>query len=311
MAFVRPVTRRLPDGRWANVLPFHISFEGLEKNIICRDDEDCDLMVKTLALCAKRKNVIIIIYAVVSNHAHVAVLARTYKEALAFAEEVKRVYSMHFRRKYGEVKALKGTNVNVQILDNDWYLRNALAYIPRNAFDNGAELIAEYKWTGFRAFFRKKSPAGILRKVADMSEKEWRQIFHTGDDLSNTTWLVNANDELEPISFCDTAYLEQAFNRDEAFFYRLVGGVNIPEMTQKLVVAPRTMRTDSEFLKELDSVSERWYKTNVRNLTFDQKARLLQYIFRTIKTSVPQMARALGMERDEIRKLMNLDHITS
>ena len=311
MAFVRPVARRLPNGCWANVLPFHISFEGLEKNIICRDDKDCDLMVKTLALCAKRKNVIIIIYAVVSNHAHVAVLARLYKEALTFAEEVKRVYSMHFRRKYGEVKALKGTNVNVQILDNDWYLRNALAYIPRNAFDNGAELIAEYKWTGFRAFFRRESPAGILRKVADMSEKEWRQIFHTGDDLSNTKWLVNANDELEPISFCDTSYLEQAFNEDEAFFYRLVGGVNISEMTQKLVVAPRTMRTDNEFLREVDSVSERWYKTNVRNLAFDQKARLLQYIFRTIKTSVSQMARALGMERDEIRKLMNIDKTSS
>lgn len=61
-----------------------------------------------------------------------------------------------------------------------------------------------------------------------------------------------------------------------------------------------------EFLREVDSISERWYKTNVRNLAFDQKARLLQYIFRTIKTSVSQMARALGMERDEIRKLMNI-----
>lgn len=307
MAFVKPVTRRLPDGRWANVLPFHISFEGLEKNIICRDDQDCDLLVKTLALCARRKNVIIIIYAVVSNHAHVAVLARSYKEALAFAEEVKRVYSMHFRRKYGEIKALKGTNVNVQILDNDWYLRNALAYIPRNAFDNGAEIIADYKWTGFRAYFKKEKPAGILRRVADMSEKEWRQIFHTGDDLSNTTWLVNANDELEPISFCDKEYLEQAFNGDEAFFYKSVGMVNVPEMTQKLVVSPRKMKTDAEFMKDLESVSDRWFHSSARCLSSDQQARLLPYIFRTNKTSVAQMSRALGMEKDAIRKLLNLN----
>ena len=93
MAFVRPVLRRLPDGTLCNVYPFHISYEGLEKAIICRDDTDCDNLVKCIAVCAHRKNVIIIIYAVVSNHAHVAVLARKYSEAENYAYEIKRTYS--------------------------------------------------------------------------------------------------------------------------------------------------------------------------------------------------------------------------
>ena len=96
MAFVRAVSRRMPKGNICMVFPYHVSFEGLEKNIICRDDEDCDILVKTLAICARRKNVIIIIYAVVSNHAHVAVLAKTYEDADAFAKEVKRTYSLLF-----------------------------------------------------------------------------------------------------------------------------------------------------------------------------------------------------------------------
>lgn len=89
MAFVRPVQRILPDGQAANVRPYHISYEGLEKCIICRDDEDCDTLVKCIAVCAHRKNVIVIIYAVVSNHAHIAVLARSVQAAEAYAAETK------------------------------------------------------------------------------------------------------------------------------------------------------------------------------------------------------------------------------
>lgn len=307
MAFVKPVARRLPDGRWAYVLPYHISFEGLEQNIICRDDKDCDLMVKTLAICARRKNVIIIIYAVVSNHAHVAVLARSFREALSYAEEVKRTYSMHFRRKYGEVKILRDADVNVQMLDTDWYLRNALAYIPRNAYDNGAENIADYKWTGFRAFFRKEKDMRGLKPVDEMTGRQWRKVFHTGDNLTGAGWYINELNELEPFCFCDTEYLEQAFNGDEAFFYKSIGMVNVSEMTQKLVIAPRKMKTDSEFMKDLDSVSDRWFHTNTRSLSSDQQARLLPYIFRTTKTSVAQMSRALGIDRDTIRRLLNLN----
>lgn len=307
MAIIRSVERRLPDGGLGKVMPYHISLEGLERNIICRDDEDCDIMVKTIAVCSLRKNVIVIIYAVVSNHAHIAVLARSFEEARAFAEELKRMYSMHFRHKYGEAKSLKKTDVNVQLLDTDWYLRNALAYIPRNAYDNGAKNLADYKWTGFKASFRKNDRPIGLRRVSELSGRQWRKVFHTGDDLSHTSWLINETDELEPFSFCDTTFLEQAFNNDEAFFYRVLGNVNCSEMTEKLVVAPRTMKTDADFLKEVESICARWFCTNVRSLSDSQKARLLPYIYHTIKTSVAQMARALGMGRDDIRLLLGLD----
>ena len=304
MAFVRPVSRIMPKGNICMVFPYHVSFEGLEKNIICRDEEDCDILVKTLAVCARRKNVVIIIYAVVSNHAHVAVLAKTYEDADAFAKEVKRTYSMLFRKKYGEAKSLKDTTVNVQVLDTEWYLRNALAYVPRNAYDNGADSLFDYKWTGFRACFRKGSPSNARHKVSKMTFREWRAIMHTGDDLSDTTWELNSDNELEPDSFCDSKYLEDSFNGDQSFFYKCIGIVNTSEMNQKLVVSPRKMKTDSEFLKELNDLSERWYSANARDLPESKKSRLLPYVFRTMKTSIPQVARAMGLSRDEIRRLL-------
>ena len=64
----RVVTHELPDGSIRQLYPFHISMEGLETAILCRDDMDYDAMVKILCIAARRKNVIVVIYAVVSNH---------------------------------------------------------------------------------------------------------------------------------------------------------------------------------------------------------------------------------------------------
>ena len=68
---LRAVVREMPDGSTRYVYPFHLSLEGLEKAIICRDEEDYDVLVKYIFLCGLKKNVIIVTYVVVSNHLHV------------------------------------------------------------------------------------------------------------------------------------------------------------------------------------------------------------------------------------------------
>jgi hypothetical protein len=84
----RIVTRILPSGEFKSVQPFHVCIKGAETAVHCRDEEDYDVYVKYIALCARRKNVIVIIYAVVSNHCHVAVLAAKQADADAFAQEL-------------------------------------------------------------------------------------------------------------------------------------------------------------------------------------------------------------------------------
>ena len=103
----RIVSRRMPDGIVRLVQPFHISMEGLEKEVLCRDDEDYDAFVKIICVSAERKNVIVIIYAVVSNHCHVAILAADQTASDRFGDEVKRIYSMWFNKKYGKKGTLK------------------------------------------------------------------------------------------------------------------------------------------------------------------------------------------------------------
>ena len=164
----RTVLRQMPDGSVRYVQPYHVSMEGQETVVLCRDEEDYDAMVKIISVCARRKNVIVIIYAVVSNHSHVAILAICQEDADAFSEEIKRMYSMWFSRKYGRTGIMRTVDVKALLLDSDWYTRNALAYVPRNALDNGCN-VDEYPWSGYKAMFSGLPPTGC--PVASMSKE--------------------------------------------------------------------------------------------------------------------------------------------
>lgn len=104
--FVRNPMRMLPDGTIARVFPFHVSLEGKENRVLCREDEDYDVFVKVFVVCARRKNVILEVYSVVSNHGHSVVLCADKTSADSFGEEVKRIYSMYFSRKYEDTRAM-------------------------------------------------------------------------------------------------------------------------------------------------------------------------------------------------------------
>ena len=257
----RSVVRKLPDGSVRRVEPYHVCVKGLEDAVLCRDAEDYDVMVKTLAVCAWRNNVIIITYNVVSNHSHTAVLSLRQEEAKAFGEDCKKVYSMYFRRKYNEEGVLRRVKVKALWLDNPCYLRNTLAYIPRNALDNGCD-IADYPWSGHRAMFRRD------------------------------------------YSICDHAYLEQAFDGDPAFYLRIIGSLNVAEMRYLLEEKPYIRLPDSEFYKMVEEVSERWFKTGLSTLSLERKIRLLPYIYRTSKTTIPQLARVFGLSRDRVASIL-------
>ena len=304
--FDRNPFKELPDGTNKKVFPFHICIEGLENKILCRDDYDYDLFVKVLCLCARRKNTILVMYTVVSNHVHCIVLAETQIVAESFANEIKKLYSMHFCKKYNDSSVLKRNDSKAIFLDSDFYVRNAIAYVIRNAMDNGATAIQDYRWTGFRAVFSGgRIPANKpVRQVSLLSCRDVRQIMHTGDKLDDVNWLIDEAGELEPVSICDWRYIESAFNNDQSFFLRLIGGVNTSEMTNKLLIAPRQMRTDNELLLSTNELSQRWFSANVNELSIEKRAKLLIYVYHSFKTTPAQLARVFELKEDTIRQLL-------
>lgn len=85
--------------------------------------------------------------------------------------------------------------------------------------------------------------------------------MHTGDRLDDVNWQIDGNSFLIPSSICDHDYLEQAFENDQAFFLKTIGGQNSSEIKNRLVDNPRSLLIDSEFYKMVNETSERWFQT--------------------------------------------------
>ena len=296
------VVRQLPKGNTSIVLPYHLCSKGLEDAVLCRTPEDYDMLVKIIFLAAWAKNVIVVIYTVLSNHYHVVVLAASDADADACGEEIKRRYSMWLSRKYGKRGMLNGVETSALIMTDRWHVRNALAYVPRNALDNGAD-VNTYKWSGYRGMFCREGIGG-LRGVASLSRREVRKLFHTADDLKRVPWRLNGCNELEPLYCCDHAYLEQAFEGDQAFFLKTLGALNVAEMRYSLEEKPFNMVPDTELLKSVNDISMQWFGRSVDRLPAEKKYRLLPYIYRTRKTTVSQLARAFAMPKDLVEAIV-------
>ena len=302
----RIVERRLPDGSVKTVYPFHISLEGMESVVLCRDDDDYDLMEKTFHVCSWENDVLIIIYAVMSNHGHLSVLAPSYESAWRTGADILKRYSQHMSNRYAVKETLRRASVDVQYLDSEWYVRNALAYIPRNALDAGWR-IEDYKWSGYRGMFVKGQCKDPKHKVSAMSRRQREAVFHTHTNLADVPWILDSEWHLEPASCCDWQYLESAFNNDQAYFLKTIGMLNPAEMHQKLVDNPRLWRNDSEFILTVRDIADRWFKKDIDNLSLEQKYRLIPYLRRNFHTSVPQLARCIRLSKKEVQEILNFN----
>lgn len=305
MKFERCPFVEMPDGKIVRMYPFHISMEGMESKILFKDDDDYDSFIKILFVIAYKKMNSVVEYCVVSNHAHYVILSDSYYSAAGFGDEAKRIYSMHFNKKYRETGILRRCNTHCVLLDSDRYLRNALAYDLRNALDNGAENINEYKWSSFRAVFCNGNIQVPTQNVCNLTRDEIRRIMHTHNALKDVDWVLNINNELEPASTCNWKYFENAFLNDNIFFLKTLGLLNTAELKQQLIYNPKERKKDQDMLICVNDISHKWYQLGLNELPIEKKARLLLFVYRSYRTTPNQMARVFELSREKVLSLLH------
>ena len=118
--------------------------------------------------------------------------------------------------------------------------------------------------------------------------------------------MLNKKNELDPFSICDHAYLEQAFENDQAFFLKTIGTLNVAEVRYDLEEKPFNMVSDSVFYNEVNELSMKWFGKSTDNLTVERKYRLLTFCYRSFKTSVSQLARVFRLDREKVRAILGV-----
>jgi len=303
--FVRNPVRVLPDGSVRKVFPFHVSTEGTETRVFCRCNRDYDDFVKIICICAWRSNVILVMYAVVSNHVHAVILASGHDAASAFAESLKKMFSMNYTRKYGGMSVMSRRDARPVLIDSDRYLRNAIAYDIKNALDNSIS-VSDYRWTAFGAMFCGGDSSSAKCSVKTLSKREKRRVMHSNDKLNDVPWLLDEDGCIVPVSVVDWRYAEAAFYDNHTFFLKSVGVVDQAEMRQKLILNHKVRQNDSDFVRVVDDISLRWFSCNVHDLPQEKKARLISFVWHSFSTSPSQLARVFEIPRDRVAFLLGL-----
>lgn len=305
MKFQRICKRVLPDGSEASVFPFHTCTKGLEDRVIFRDEEDLRTGFNLIPICARRGNVIVVSECVLSTHLHAMILARSYSDAERFIESVKRSASKILAEKYGPGPFyFHGIEAKPIYLEDNTHVRNTLCYIPRNALDMGIK-VDEYEWSTYKAMFSQKRPNSSARKVSGLTTRETRAIFKVGDIMKDVKWTITEDGRIEPESFCDIKYAEEAFGNDLSYFTRILGLTDDDQMEELLVNKPTRLITTEELMKEIEVEGIRRYGVGASLLTKSQKIPLLKKIYYSSKVTPSQLARCFALSLDEVKAILN------
>lgn len=309
MSFLRVTAKTLPDGSFATVYPFHVTTEGLEDRVICRTELDLRTAFNLIPICAHRANVIVVVAIVLNTHMHAVVLARSREDANKFLTELKMSLSKCITNNYGSGRHLniyKDVESKPLYLHDNFYLRNTICYIFKNALDVGAT-VDGYKWSTYKSMFCGGTVPPHTHSVNIIKYREVRDLFRTDSIPKGVPWKVHEDGMLDPVSFCDWKYAEDAFDKDIKFFMRTLGLVDCDQMKQQMVVNPQKRMSLEELMKFIDEKSRQRFKIDAGRLTYDQKIPVVKSVFYSTKSSAAQLARCFGLKKEQIRTILDLE----
>lgn len=303
MKFQRICTRKLPDGSIATVYPFHVCTKGPEDRVFFRDEDDLRTAHNLMPICGKRTNVSIVTDCVLTTHVHAMLLAKTYDDAQNFIDSYKISASRILSKKYGPGAYFQDIKSKPIFLEDNYHVRNTICYVPRNSIDMGIK-VDDYRWSAYRALFRKGRIDVPVKKVSEMTARETRAIFKTGDILKDVPWLVTEDGCIEPASYCDYSYAEEAFDNDITYFTRILGLTDDDQMEEELVNKPRRLLSTKELLKEIEVMSIKRYGIGPSLMTVSQKIPLIKSIYYSSRTTPAQLARCFGLTKADVEEIL-------
>lgn len=285
---------------------YHVCTEGLESDVIMRDDEDFILAINYMALSAWKTEVFILAYCLMSNHVHVLIGARSRSQALKFIRHFKQIYSTYLYNKYGRNNALKGQKESIALISDIKYLRNCIAYILRNPVSAKiCRKVDDYKWSSYGVYFTSDS-LGAQSPITSLKGRARKKILKTRMNIDDCPYCINQDGNIAIESFVRSDWVHLAFSRSGKLFLYHLGCCNDALMEYELVNRPLVLSSDQDLLAAVDVViAQRFKGKDIALLTTSEKTSMLKYLFFNYKSTIPQLSRVLGLPRDLVRKVLS------
>lgn len=273
---------------------YHISSNGLEKELIFISEEDFITGVNDAAICSLRFKVKILCYCLMNNHFHF-ILSGELEECECFAAEYKRRCAIRMRQRHDKVKALKSLVINTACIDEAEYLVNSIAYVLRNPLAaRMMQMPYHYPWSSAEAYFRGvKTPRG--EEINKIPERKRYRILKSRIDIPDS-FRVNEKGMILPECFVDYQSVESIFKHPTRLLF-LLGKRIETDIELKLGIVNQINIPDNELqTRLLELMKEKYGVSSISMLTREQKIRLITDLKKNYGASDKQIARTLRID---------------
>ena len=206
---------------------WHFYTEGDSVEALFFDDDDFKFGMNLIYLLIQSYNVVPLSFSLMDTHFHFVLYGEFDRCNDMMHDYIKRL-SMYHNRKFSAIKKLKEIPLRYQIIDNDWYLKNAICYVVKNATAAGLNFISfDHPWSSgalyFRSFNYWTAPSWEERKQGiSLEGRAFREFFKArGQDIKEIKNVHIIGDLIFPGEYVACNIVERLFITPKSFYYFL------------------------------------------------------------------------------------------
>lgn len=292
---------------------WHFCTDGNSIDRIFDDRYDFQKGMNRIFVVWRKYKITILAFCLMDTHVHF-ILYGTYEECNKFIHDYLKLTSMHITKRHKEQKKLLRIPVSHQLIDNEFYLKNAICYVIKNAPVGGiASNAYDYPWGSGALYFRKdsewSSPAWIDSKsrtytlLGNLNVLDRRELLGCRDvDFPANTKIINGI--VFPGEYTAYQIVERVFRSHKSFNYFLCRGKeedieSIGGQLSRLSIPMAEMRQyRNEFCQKLFNAN------SIRTLNTQQRIRLARTLRSKYNSSLKQICRLCGLVFSEMKDLL-------
>ncbi len=281
---------------------YHICSRGLETNDIFISEKDFIVGINDIALCVLKYDIRILALCLMNNHFHF-ILEGPIQQVETFAYEYKRRTAMRMRIRNSEIKAMTGTDIQINPIESQEYLMNAIAYVLRNPLAARIMIMPyHYKWSSASVYFKNGHVEGDI-KLNSLSVRKRASIL-LSKQVVPEHYVANNKGMIMMECFIDAKQVEEIFGHPSKLMFLMAKKLET-EVELKFGIANMVSVSDEE-LKTLTLalIKEEYKALSISQLTLEQRICLCLQMKRNFGASPKQIARILRLGVDVVTKVV-------
>ncbi len=255
-----------------------------------------------MAVVSLQTGVDVLSFILMSNHVHF-VLSCSESDAKIFIDTFKRLYGIHFARKYKVRDYFRKVKVDIRdVTEGEESVEKTVAYVQMNPVAaNICAAAAFYPWGTGSCFFNENPQAG--HPVGTLSRRAQIKMLKSNIELPSYLRFCDSGYIL-PESYVKVKYVESLFRTPKRYNYHLAKSSKARKALEK--EASPSFRDQSILASATDLCWSLFRVSGIMYLNLEQKAELLKQLHFRFRADINQLCRVVGLSYEEASEMLEL-----